>query len=436
MLSGQEFAKLGERDEVSPFSEIGVKNFKSFKEERRIKLGNLTILAGANSSGKSSFMQPLLLMKQTIEASYDPGALLLSGPNIQFTSGEQLISKISPQENYFTVYLATSGIGLKSSFSWTPGMGFDIAEQISEFLKVNRWISLRPSMNSHEIQQALNLALVDNHPIDEYQVLREYCFLQFKLGVHKGIYRLTNRSFIRLLSQIIHVPALRGNPTRSYQTAAVRGTTFVGQFESYVANIVDRFQQENSESFAQLVRAFQTLGLTDLIQTQRLNDTQIELRVGRVLGQPDHQDTVNIADVGFGVSQVLPVIVALLVAQPGQLVYIEQPEIHLHPRAQVALAEIFADAAHRGVRVVVETHSELFLLGIQTLVAEEQLDPNLVKLHWFTRQPDGSSQVTSADLDTTGAFGDWPEDFGSTALALENRYLNAAEKQLWQTSHG
>jgi predicted ATPase len=131
----------------------------------------------------------------------------------------------------------------------------------------------------------------------------------------------------------------------------------------------------------------------------------------------------------------------LLVAEPGQLVYIEQPEIHLHPRAQVALAEIFAEAAARGVRVVVETHSELFLMGIQALVAEDKLDPNAVKLHWFTRQADGSSKVTSADLDEMGAFGDWPEDFGSTSLGMTNRYLSAAEAKLWSshsgnTSHG
>ncbi|MCY7406536.1 MAG: AAA family ATPase, partial [Alkalinema sp. CAN_BIN05] len=140
-----------------------------------------------------------------------------------------------------------------------------------------------------------------------------------------------------------------------------------------------------------------------------------------------------------GVSQVLPVVVALLVAQPGQMVYIEQPEIHLHPRAQIVLAEIFAEAASRGVRIVVETHSDLFLLGVQTLVAEDKLDPHLVKLHWFTRNPDGSSKVTTAELDEAGAFGDWPQDFGVTALGLENRYLTAAEVKLWHSenhSHG
>ncbi len=75
-------------------------------------------------------------------------------------------------------------------------------------------------------------------------------------------------------------------------------------------------------------------------------------------------------------------------------------------------------------------------MGIQALVAEDKLDPNAVKLHWFTRQSDGSSKVTSADLDETGAFGDWPEDFGSIALDMANRYLSAAEAKLWNSHNG
>ena len=96
-------------------------------------------------------------------------------------------------------------------------------------------------------------------------------------------------------------------------------------------------------------------------------------------------DLVSIADVGFGVSQTLPVVVALRAARPGQLVYIEQPEIHLHPRAQVAMARLLVNAAKRGVRVVAETHSSLILLAVQTLVAEGEIDPDLVGLNWFLR---------------------------------------------------
>ena len=140
-------------------------------------------------------------------------------------------------------------------------------------------------------------------------------------------------------------------------------------------------------------------------------------------------DLVNIADVGFGVSQVLPVVVALAAAEPGRLVYLEQPELHLHPRAQAALAEVLADAARRGVRVVAETHSSTLLLAVQALVAEGELPTEDVILHWFQRDADGVTRVTSADLDQLGAYGDWPEDFGDVESAVQNRYLDAVESR-------
>jgi predicted ATPase len=164
-----------------------------------------------------------------------------------------------------------------------------------------------------------------------------------------------------------------------------------------------------------------------MVTARRINDVTIELHVA--IGD-DTRRADNIADVGFGVSQVLPVLVALRTAELGRLVYIEEPEIHLHPRAQTKLADILADAAKRGVRVVAETHSSLLLRAIQTLVAKGDLDPELVRLHWFTRDAEGVTHVNSAKPDANGAFGDWPEDFGDVALESEQRYLDAVEDRL------
>ena len=177
-----------------------------------------------------------------------------------------------------------------------------------------------------------------------------------------------------------------------------------------------------------LGKALADLGLTSVVDVKPIDDTNVELRVGRLPRTRRGAKTgwVNIADVGFGVSQVLPVVVALFAAEPGQIVYVEQPEIHLHPRAQVGMASLLVDAAKRGVRLIVETHSALILLGVQTLVAKGQLDPNLVKLHWFERDKDGATHVHSGELDEQGRFGDWPQDFGRVELAAENDYLNAS----------
>lgn len=136
---------------------------------------------------------------------------------------------------------------------------------------------------------------------------------------------------------------------------------------------------------------------------------------------------MNIADVGFGVSQTLPVVVALLAAIPGQLVYLEQPEIHLHPRAQLKFAQLVRRAVERGVRVVIETHSSIFLRAVQTIMAQGALDPDEVAMHWFTRdRSSGETQITTADLQEDGSFGDWPEDFDDVYMASESAYLNAA----------
>lgn len=278
----------------------------------------------------------------------------------------------------------------------------------------------------------------------EYRVVRDNCLLfidPFPMGIQDSLDLLKDlrgllwaqildiSGLISFIKNLIHVPGVRGNPQRAYQTSAVE-RVFPGTFENYIASIIQNWQSKKDKQLLQLTRNLSRLGLTKKIQANSLNEAEVELQVGRSLASGS-KEMVSIADVGFGVSQILPVLVALLVAKPEQLVYIEQPEIHLHPRAQVALAEILIDAANRGVRVVIETHSELLLLAIQSLVSENKIRPDQVRLHWFTRLENGASKITSAELDETGAFGDWPEDFGEVSLGLHDRYLSAAEAKLW-----
>jgi predicted ATPase len=205
---------------------------------------------------------------------------------------------------------------------------------------------------------------------------------------------------------------------------------YPGTFETYTAGVISAWQNRKQTDRLRRLRAdLEELGLTWKVEAKQLDDTQVELMVGRLprAQRGGAQDLVNIADVGFGVSQTLPVIVALLAAEPAQLVYLEQPEIHLHPRAQVTFANLLARAVDRGVRVVVETHSALLVRAVQTLVAKQQLRSEDVILHWFSRDPrTGDTDITTGELDAAGAFGDWPEDFDEVYLNSEASYLDAA----------
>ncbi|OHB62574.1 MAG: hypothetical protein A2Y76_15165 [Planctomycetes bacterium RBG_13_60_9] len=205
---------------------------------------------------------------------------------------------------------------------------------------------------------------------------------------------------------------------------------FPGTFEEYVASVVAQWQSKGDPRLAQLGSGLEDMGLTWKVKAQPVDDTQVELRVGRLVHRRrgGAHDLVSIADVGVGLSQSLPVLVALVAAEPGQVVYLEQPEIHLHPRAERRLAHVLADAASRGVVVVAETHSALLLREVQTIVATGKLSPDKVKLHWFQRQDDGRTVVTPADLDANGAYGNWPEDFDEVELDAEKAYLDAVER--------
>jgi len=361
-------------------SRIEVGGFKSIWGEQSIEIRPLTILAGTNGSGKSSMIQPLLLLKQTLEATYDPGALLLNGPLVRFTDARQLLSRKSaaqPESCFRVGAVFGETIAVRTEFRKGEKVGFDI----SQMLLVNRDFSftLKPGMSHEDVQRELpemertqvERALQDGYLLT-WEVMRDRCFLVLQLRELErppgGIVRVLclNRLYDPLdiatacIKRLIHVPALRGNPERLYPVTAV-GREFTGRFETYVASVIAQWETDGEHELLDgLNEDLLRLELSWKASAKRVSDAEVELQVGR-LPRPagrGGRDLVSIADAGFGVSQAMPVLVALRVATPKHLVYIEQPEIHLHPRAQVALAILLADAANRGVKIVAETHSQ------------------------------------------------------------------------------
>ena len=404
-------------------TQIAVEGFKSIAKRQEIEIAPLTILAGANSSGKSSIMQPLLLLKQTLEATYDPGPLKIDEPNVRFTSSEQFFSKTETTgQRRLRVEIATEGIGFGITFVEGQQSGLEVEEET--YRVVDSDVTLRPNMSLQELQRALT-GFSPLKPVahDARSLIPNRCFFNVAIDEYRRPLVLEYPS--PHIQDVIHVPGLRGNRSRTYPVTA-SGPRFPGTFDNYAASVILAWQKAQSRDYENLNDDVQKMGLAKEVYAHRPNEVTIELFVGGLA--EDFHHMINIADVGFGVSQVLPVLVALRAAEQGRLVYLEEPEIDLHPRAQTKLADVLADAAKRGVRVVAETHSTLLLTAVQTLVAKGQLDPKLVKLHWFQRDPKtGITQVSSADLDENGAFGDWPEDFDEVILDAEGAYLDAVE---------
>ncbi len=375
---------------ASPLKAIRLRNFKSIGPvEQTLNIRPLTVLAGANSSGKSTLMQPLLLHKQTMESPFNPGYLMLQGPNVNVTEVAQLISRIDGADK----------------------TGFQVGYQLAKSGSLN--LDYRYSEDRSRPLTVKGLPKVEHFRGD-----------QLGGGAELSL----------LIYEVLHVGGDRSGPYREYPATAV-GRGYRGRFEAYTASAIFEWQTfsrlitPRDPRPAKLAEWLSLLDLTNRVEAKKRNDVSLELRVAWqpvASGKHEDEDLVSIADVGLGIPLVLPCLVALLAAGRNGLVYIEQPELHLHPNSQVKLAHVLAEAATMGPSIVIETHSDLLLRELQTLIAEGKLDRNLVGLNWCSRDPEtGATIVTEAQIDEDGSYGDWPADFDAITFASDNRYLDA-----------
>src|SRR5262245_51796033 len=126
---------------------IAVEGFKSISKKQSIDVAPLTILAGANSSGKSSIIQPLLMLKQTLETTFDPGCLWIGGPNIKFTATDQFLSRSegTAQAKFLTVEMNVGSRVLSIVFKKKAKLGLEV---VRERTNVNNGdVTIRPNMS-------------------------------------------------------------------------------------------------------------------------------------------------------------------------------------------------------------------------------------------------------------------------------------------------
>lgn len=421
---------------------ITVKGFKCFRDEVSLDIGNLTLLCGRNSSGKSSFLQPALLMKQTYWSPVDAGPLDLDGQNARFDRAAELFwrGKVRSDrsgriEVGFTVgdlerrhvfrldsrkHIQLEHVALtKNAQTLTLSPGHDLPE--SSFDLAAEFGAIRRLGRSPNAQIAA-------------KVQRSRC--DARVMQYEGTAAIGSREYGPDLPQILgrwlHVPGFRGSPEREYTAIRPPNTSFPGWFHQYTAGVLREWQEKTDERLQILGDLLRSLELTWKVRVQERTDTRVSLLVGRTRTSfaGGASDLVSIADVGFGVSQVLPVLVALLLAKAGDIVHIEQPELHLHPKAQYELGCAIATVAMLGKCVIVETHSMPLLRGAQATVAElaqdKALDPGTAYAHWFERSDDGAAQAKSTRMLADGSLPDWPEDLAQASLDADLSYLRAS----------
>jgi len=417
------------------FTRLLLKNFKAWREKIDIPLAPVTMLLGTNSSGKSSLLQALLLLKQTVASPDRSIHLNLGGDEINdyFNFGhfdDVLTHGASPRqfELGFAFHRAeesakngvekrrvTSGAFFASYGMTSPG-----AAAIQE-------MSLRSGEHAYRVVRrekgAYSLFVGEEaQPRGKNKLFAPERSIALPteaiqlLSPEGGQAEDISLAIRRELEGIAYLGPLRRRPERDYVWNKTKpgdmGIDGGNVIQALFASALLRSKDDGVEQIISDVSMWlKRMGVAERLEVRQLgHSTRYEIVV--------HKDGVaaNLRDVGIGISQVLPVLTLAYFAPAGSTILLEEPEIHLHPLAQSVLAELFVEVSKkRGVQFIVETHSEHLFRRLQTLVAQQSISTEDCRLYFVERQG-ADAVLKDLELDDYGRVKEWPEKFFGDAL--------------------
>lgn len=356
---------------------LSLRDFKCF-HRAEVALAPFTLLTGFNAAGKSTVLQSLLLLSQGLRSSPGSKYLPLNGPMVRLGTAGEVVRRGSEGKLEFQV----KGFGTDLKWRLMAADRGDLDEPIHrERLEV--------TSNSIEFET------LGESEQQLHQTIRDVVFLGATRHGRQDVFPL---------------------PDDAEPVNADIGSE--GQFAPwlYVTNADNeveqsrRFPHDDSVTFRAQVDAW----LGHLFPGAQANAkaiggtsySRLEFRLGRsgAWSRP--------ANIGYGLSYAFPLIVALLAARKDQLVVIDSPEAHLHPRAQSRMGEMLAQFANAGVQLLVETHSDHVLSGARLAVRHKALIADDLAIHFFSgAQEDSGNGIVSPTVHSDGRLSDWPEGF-------------------------
>lgn len=444
---------------------LRIQNFKSWKDTGDIQFGAITGFFGTNSSGKTSILQFLLMLKQTVESS-DRSQVLNLGDERSYVELGTLFDVIHNHSNpdkleFYISWHIPNIFFLKQQDERDEAMrpfNNDVNEFRATVRTDNNNISLEELIYTQD-NQKISMIKVKNKPGFHVRSKgfinnRSSQFIDTLSPPFKfyGIPALFDDEFVdyykyreliyefeMLFSRIYYLGPLREYPKRLYTWGGEKTDGVGNRGERAIAALlasrnqpidVDLNNDENYSVEHHVAFWLKELGLIHSFAVRPIapNRKEYEVRIKRT----EESAEVFLTDVGFGVSQLLPVLVLLFYVPEGSTIILEQPEIHLHPAVQAGLADVFIDAIkRRNVQIILESHSEHLLQRLQRRLAEEALPTEQVKLY-FTDFVGAASTLTPLDLDEYGNIRNWPKNFFGDTMGEASAMMEAELKRRTQ----
>ncbi len=393
-------------------TELRAQNFKSWQDTGKLHFAPLTGLFGANSSGKTSILQILLLLKQTVEQPSDWNEPLYFGD-------EQSLVNLGSFDAVIHGHKQDLSLGI--SVSWKLPIVKEIYLDLTNYLSFSTSVAKKNENVEldyfiYEFGESLfrigrndqGYMLIPNRSGNSVSADPFRCYgVLNSTGLLEPFLPLRN-AFENLFSRILYLGPLREHPRHRY-TWDGDHPKGIGQDGKKAISALLSGRVRHFSIDEQILKWLQQLELINSYDLRPLSDTgrDYEFLVKQYKGGPE----VRLTDVGFGVSQVLPVLILCYYAPEGSILILEQPEAHLHPKVQTELADVLIDAVtNRNVQIILESHSEYLLSRLQRRMAEKEIAAADTALY-FCEIKDGTSEIEQLNVDEYGNIRNWPQDF-------------------------
>ena len=424
-------------------TQIEIENFKCFKNRASFPLEKLTLLTGVNGRGKSTLLQSLLLMKQSIEHDENTDKILLNGSCVNLNSFDDIRNKDTLRDKAiifkYHFHKPVSTPSIENGY-----IEYNLAENLKDemILQIPQFSLYAKSDKSSDYRllgierifkytskiyyrkgERKNYYLHGDSDLTMRTNLLNLVPTEFKLERNTSKLRFSSLTKFRPsfkyalnFNSIHYISADRIGPKDFYPKSTLGKFPNVGARGEFTANLLYKEQDKLVDDRLCLGEDAKTLiTQTEAWLSKMFGGAKLEIPSSKssvlelLFNTSSSKERFKPANVGFGFHSILPIIVSGLIAKEGEILIVENPEIHLHPRAQSELTKFLAKVSSCGVQVLVESHSDHILNGLRIAVLDKIIDSEDLSILYFQNNLD--NPVVQISVQSDGGIEEWPDDF-------------------------